>query len=93
MAVMPDEELIPAVTKYMQEKPYLSRHKLRQRFGTSVQRLEKLAADGKIPPLPDPLPLRSFSIMGARASSWRHDFKLAGSPDTGGKRTKPVKVK
>lgn len=92
MAVMPDDVLIPAVHKYMAEKKWVTRSKLRQKFGTSVERLEKLAAQGLIPPLPEPLPLRSYSIMGARASSWRKDLKLKGTPNTGGKRTKPVKV-
>lgn len=92
MAVMPDEELIPAVTKYMQENPYTTRAALRRKFSTSVERLEKLANNKQIPPLPLSLDLKSAAIMAARISPWRDNLKLKGTP-TNGRRTKPVRRK
>lgn len=93
MAVMPEAELAAAVTKYMQENQYASRSKLREKFGTSTERLERMAARGLIPPMPRPLDLRSAAKIAARVSPWRNNLKLKGTPDTGGKKTKPVRVK
>lgn len=92
MAVMPDEELIPAITKFMQENPYTTKSALRRKFFTSPERLERLANSNKIPPLPPSLDLKSAAIMAARVSPWRDNLKLKGTP-TNGRRTKPVRRK